>query len=297
MDRFAELQAFKAVIDAGGFSAAARETGQSRSTVNRLVLALEDRLGVQLLHRTTRSVSATSVGRAVHERAGKVLEELDELEMNASSARSEPVGRLRVSVPPSAGRLDFSELLVRFMERYPRVDVDAGFEARLVDLVAEGYDAVVRLAVPDEGTNLVDHRIFEVSYVICARTDYLEERDHPSTLKDLRHHRVLYQGASTPPPTWQLIGPDGQISVQLQPFLTSNSLDAVLSAVRAGFGIAIVPLHDVRAELAAGTLARVLPEYTTPVRMMQVIHPPARYLSAKVRVFLEFVEEWCRPLA
>ncbi len=297
MDKFAELRAFRAVIDAGGFSAAARETGQSRSSVNRLVMALEERLGVQLLHRTTRSVSATSVGRAVHERARNVLDDLDELEMNARSASSEPVGRLRVSVPPSAGRLDFAELLVRFMERHPKVEVEAGFEARLVDLVAEGYDAVVRLAVPDEGTNLVDHRIFEVNYVLCARADYLEDRGQPSTLGDLRGHRLLYLGASTPAPTWQLIGPEGLDSFPLKPFLVSNSLDAVLAAVRAGFGIAIVPLHDVRAELEAGILARVLPQHAAPVRMMQVIHPPARYLSAKVRLFLEFVEEWCRPLA
>ncbi|MEO1000164.1 MAG: LysR family transcriptional regulator, partial [Pseudomonadota bacterium] len=109
MDRFSELRAYAAVVEAGGFSAAARALGTSRSSVNRLVIALEERLGAQLLHRTTRNVSANSTGQAFYDRARQVLDDLDEMERAVSSTRTEPVGKLRISAPPSFGDLDFSE--------------------------------------------------------------------------------------------------------------------------------------------------------------------------------------------
>ena len=139
MDKFSELRAFIKVIENGGFSAAARAMGQSRSSVNRLVIALEARLGVQLLNRTTRSVSATSSGQAMYERARQVLDDLDEMERSVSSVRTEAIGRLRISVPLSFGDLDFGQLIASFMVQHPAVEVEMTSEARLVDPVAEGY--------------------------------------------------------------------------------------------------------------------------------------------------------------
>lgn len=297
MDRFSELRAFAAVVEAGGFSAAARDLRQSRSAVNRLVIALEQRLGVQLLHRTTRSVSPTSTGRALHERARRVLEDLEELETSASAARTEAAGKLRISVPPTVGNPDFSRLVVDFMARHPKVEIDATFDTRLVDPIAEGYDLAIRMAPPDEETPLVDHRLFEFSYLLCASRAYLDSRGTPSGPEDLRGHALVHQGSSLARPSWNLLGPSGPITVPVQPVLATNSLSTVIMAVRAGLGIGIAPAHEVRAEIESGDLRHVLPKYCTPARILQVIYPPSRHLSERVRLFTDFVAESCETMA
>jgi LysR family transcriptional regulator, regulator for bpeEF and oprC len=296
MDRFAELTAFAAVVDAGGFSAAARETGQSRSAVNRLVLALEDRLGVQLLHRTTRSVSTTSAGLAFYEKARRVLEDLGELEESARPARGEPAGRVRVSLPPPTGRLDFAELVVSFMERYPKVTVEAFFETRLVDPIAEGFDVLVRSAPAHGEGGSVEHRVFEFAYILCASRAYLDGRGRPRAPDALREHCILHYGSSAVRPTWPLVGAEGALAVPVAPVLATNNLETILRAVRAGLGIAIVPAHDVDEEIADGRLVRVLAHYAVPPSMLQVIYTPGRYRSASVRLFGDFVAERCRHL-
>lgn len=297
MDKFSELRAFTAVVDAGGFSAAGRDLGQSRSSVNRLVIALEKRLNLQLLHRTTRSVAATSAGRAFYERAKALLDDLDELESSAAAAGAEPVGKIRLSAPPEVGILDFPQLILEFMARYPRVEIDASFDTRLVDLIAEGYDLALRVAPPDETTPLVDHRIFEITYCLCASSRYLEGRATPSTPADLADHALLYQGSSRSRPTWRLLGPKGEEMTPVRPALATNSVSAILAAVRAGQGIGIVPTHEVRVGLRNGDLRRVLPEYCTAPRMLQVIYPPSRHLSERVRLFTRFVAETCNEIA
>lgn len=293
MDRFSELRAFTAVIDAGGFSAAARQTGQSRSSVNRLVLALEERLGAQLLHRTTRSVSPTSTGRALYERARRLLDDLDEMERAAGSTRTEAAGRLRISAPPPFGELDFSELVAQFLKEHPSVQIEIAFESRLVDPIAEGHDLVIRIAQPDEETILVDHRILRLEYLLCAAPDYLERRGSPASVADLGAHATLHQWHGETTPLWTLSGPAGPVSVSIRPVLLANSLHALLTAARAGLGIAIMPEYAVRSDLAEGRLRRVLDDHHLPARMLQVIYPPARHLSAKVKIFTEFVETWC----
>jgi DNA-binding transcriptional LysR family regulator len=293
MDRFSELRAFVSVIDAGGFSAAARESGQSRSAVNRLVISLEERLGVQLLNRTTRSVSPTSNGRAVYDRARQVLEDLEEMERSVTATRTEAVGRLRINAPLSFGDLNFSELATSFLKRHPQLEIDLQLESRLVDPVAEGYDVVVRIAQPDEETTFVDHRILELEYVMCASPEYLLASGIPQTAKDLRNHAVLEGPTPIASPVWTMTGPDGLVSVPVRPVLTANTLETRLMGACAGLGIAILPAYGVRSDIETGRLRRVLADHRLPSRMLQVIYPPARHLSAKVRLFLDFVEAWC----
>ncbi len=293
MDRFSELKAFTSVVEAGGFSAAARELGQSRSAVNRLVIALEERLAVQLLNRTTRAVSPTSNGHALYERARQLLDNLEEIESAVRSARDEPVGKLRVSVPLSFGDLNFSDLLAGFLSAYPRVDLEVSFDSRFVDPVADGYDVVLRVAQPDEQTLFVDHRIVELDYVLCASPDYLVQRKAPERPADLDGHAILFHHQPGKSLAWPLHGPNGVETVTVTPRLMANNLAALLTAASAGLGIAIMPEYAIRSELDAGRLRRVLSRYSLPPRMLQVIYPPARHLSAKVRHFTDFVERWC----
>lgn len=293
MDRFSELRAFTAVVEAGGFSAAARDLGQSRSAVNRLVIALESRLGVQLLHRTTRAVSTTSTGQALYERARQLLHDLDEMESTVSSARNEPVGKLRVSVPLSFGDLDFSDLIARFLTTYPRVAIDVCFDSRFVDPVSEGFDVVLRVSQPDEETPLVDHRIVELNYILCASPSYLADRDPPKKPDDLKSHEILFHRQLGEATIWWLDGPGGIETVTVAPRLTANNLEALRTAACTGLGVAVMPEFAIRSELEAGRLTRILPQYHLAPRMLQVIYPPARHLSAKVRHFTDFVVDWC----
>lgn len=295
MDRFAELRAFRTVIEAGGFSAAARETGQSRSSVNRLVIAMEERLGVQLLNRTTRRVSPTSTGQALYERARQVLDDLDEMESAVASAGTRPTGLLRINAPLSFGDINFSEIVAAFMARYPEVDVDLTLEGRQVDPVAEGYDVVIRIAEPDEETTLVDHRIRAFDYLVCAAPAYLERAGTPTHPDDLRRHALLHLNFGGRSPAWTFTGPDGIVTVPVRPRLGANNLEPLLAAACAALGIAIMPGFAIRSELEAGNLVPVLPDWKLPARMLQVIYPPARHLSAKVRLFTDFIEECYGP--
>ncbi len=296
MDKFSELRAFAAVVESGGFASAARDLGQSRSSVNRLVIALEDRLGVQLLHRTTRAVSATSTGERIYQRAKAVLEDIAELELSAGKARTEPVGRLRISAPPTIGTPDFSELIIDFMKSYPELEVEATFDTRIVDPVADGFDVVIRSAIPDEETHLVDHRVFTFDYLICASRAYINAHGAPKDLEALRAHKVLYQGKAGFSRGWELLGPKGAVIAPVRPVLTTNSLATLLQGVRAGLGISIIPAHEVAAEVLVGEIVQVLPEYSVGSRELQVIYPPARYLPAKVRLFTEFIAARCKEL-
>ena len=293
MDRFSELQAFAAVVEANGFSAAARATGQSRSAVNRMVIGLEARLGVQLLNRTTRKVSPTSTGQALYERARQILDDLHEMEGAIASARTEPIGKLRMNAPLPFGDLDFSAIVTAFMVQYPMVQVDLTLESRIVDPVAEGFDLVVRIAEPDEETTLVDHRILTLDYIICAAPAYLAAHGAPQHPRQLSQHDILHLRNVDGRRVWVFTGPGGDVAVGFTPLLTANTLDPLLSAAKAGLGIALLPRYAIGSDLATGDLVPLLPDFSLPARMLQVIYPPARHLSAKVRLFTDFMEHWC----
>ncbi len=296
MDKFSELRAFVSVVEQGGFSAAARSLGQSRSSVNRLVIALEERLGIQVLHRTTRSVSTTSVGRALYQRARQILQDLEEMEQNATSTRSEPIGKLRLSAPPTFRNPNFSQIIVDFMRRYPKVEVEARFDTRLVDPIAEGFDVVLRIALPDEETNLVDHRVLSIDYVLCASPEYLAEHGVPNSIKALFGHYTLFLGPETTTPIWALVVDERIRTVPVKPVLFSNDIHTIHRAALAGKGIAVLPLHDIRSDIEGNKLICVLPEVCAPPRKLMVIYPPARHLSEKVRLFTEFVTTCCAEI-
>ncbi|MEM1382328.1 MAG: LysR family transcriptional regulator [Pseudomonadota bacterium] len=292
MDRFAEIRAFEAVARLSGFAAAAREAGQSRSTVNRLVMSLEERLGVQLLNRTTRVVSTTSSGQAFYERVRKVLDDLDEAEVCVTEVHDEAVGRMRVSAPLPFGEFNVSPLIAEFMCRHPAVSVELNLDVRLVDPVAEGYDLVIRIAEPDEETTLVDHRILALDYIVCASPRYLAARETPQHPADLKAHALLYFASGTSPRYWQFSGPEGPVRFMMgEALIQSNNMEVLRSAVLAGLGVVVLPGYAIRSALREGQLIRILPDYALPERMLQVIYPPSRHLSAKVRLLTDFLIE------
>lgn len=292
MDKFAAYQSFVAVLRHGGFAAAARELGMSRSSVNRMVIDLEKALGAQLFNRSTRQVSPTSDGLALYDRATQILSDLAEAEAELSTLDGDAVGRLRINAPLPFGAINVAEAVAKFMLEHPKVEVELHLGARIVDPVAEGFDLVVRVAQPDEETLLVDHRVCEVRYHACAAPSYIEEQGKPEAPGDLSEHAILHYDRSDRPRAWTFNGPEDQVRVRLQPILCTNNLEALLEATKLGVGIALLPEFAITEELKSGRLITVMPQYQPPSHVVQVIYPPTRHLSARVRLMTDYLIEW-----
>ncbi|MEO0763055.1 MAG: substrate binding domain-containing protein, partial [Pseudomonadota bacterium] len=226
-------------------------------------------------------------------RARQLLEDLDEIERATGSARTEAVGRLRISTPLSFGDLDFSAIVTDFQLAHPGIETHVAFENRFVDPVAEGYDAVIRVAEPDETTTLVDHRIRRLDYLLAAAPAYLAAHGTPGRARELADHATLYLRRDAGAAAWALEGPGGPESVALRPVLQANNFETLLTAARSGLGIAMMPEYAVRSEIEGGRLVQVLADLALPARMLQVIYPPSRHLSARLRLFVDFVEARC----
>jgi len=291
MDKLAAMRAFVAVQDAGGFAAAARRTGQSRSALNRKVLALEAELDVQLFNRSTRHVAPTETGRAYYERCRVLLAELEEAERALARDHVEPRGNLRLNAPMSFGTLHLGPALADFMVLYPALRIELVLDDRFVDPIAEGFDLIVRIGVPDEETTLVDHRIAPVRRVICAAPSYLERAGRPSCPAELAGHACLYYGQHAPGHVWRLEGPDGPVTVPVETVMCSNNAEVLRDAAVRGLGLALLPTFIAGADLQEGRLVTVLEAWCARPLMLQAIYPPSRHLSSGVRVLTDFLTE------
>ena len=292
MDKFNGLRAFRSVVEEGGFAAAARALGMSRSQTNKLVIALEEELGVQLFSRSTRNVAPTSEGLAFYERARQILEDLHDAELALTATKSAAVGRLRINTPLSLGALNFSAIVTGFMRQHPDLEVELVQDTRLIDPIAEGFDCVIRVAMPDEETNLVDHRILPVEYITCASKTYLDAHGLPSHPHDLRDHAILHYPGAGNSRFWHFTGADGPITIPIRPILTANTLEAIRVAVCDGLGIAALPRYALQNELDSGDLVCILRGFGLPNYMLQLIYPPSRHLSAKVQLFTDYLIDY-----
>ncbi len=291
MDKFAALKAFVSVAENRGFAAAARERGQSRSAVNRFVIALEDELGVQLFNRTTRQVSPTAEGAALYERATFILSALEEAERDIGASQHESTGQLRVNAPMSFGTMHLGTAVADFMSGHPNLRIELHLNDRIVDVIEEGFDLAIRIAEPREDTTLVDLRICDVGRVICASPDYLRAHDTPAHPRELKTHRCLHYGNLPSGNLWRLTGPGGNAGVHVNNVLCSNNGEVLRDAAVEGLGITMLPAFIVGRELRAGRLVTILDDFHPPQLVLTAIYPPTRYLSAKIRLFTDFLIE------
>lgn len=289
MDKFAALTAYVTVVEADGFAAAARLLGQSRSSVNRLVIALEDELGTQLLNRTTRRVSPTANGAAFYERAKAILAELDEAERDVAESHTEAVGRLRVNAPMSFGVMHLGPAVADFMAQHPDLTIELHLNDRFVDIIEEGFDLAIRIAEPQEDTTLVDFRICGAKRVLCASPEYLAAHGTPQHPSELRRHRCLHYGNLSSGGLWRLIGPEGPVGVHIEGAMVSNNGQVIIDAAVRGLGVALSPTFICGPDLQAGRLVTILHDYAPPEAILSAIYPPTRHLSAKIRLFTDFL--------
>jgi LysR family transcriptional regulator, regulator for bpeEF and oprC len=292
MDRLMALQAFARVVELGGFTKAGDSLHLPKTTVSDLVQSLEKHLGVRLLQRTTRRVTVTPDGAAFYERCAHILADLDEAEASVMQARVAPKGRLRVDMPSALARLFIIPRLPLFLARYPDLRLELGMGLRPADLLEEGIDCVVRLGEQPD-SSLVARRVGTMTSLCCASPAYLREHGTPRRPEELSAHRcVNYVSNRTGRILdWEFARDGQKVRLTLDGVLAVNDHDAYVVAGLMSFGIVKVANYLARPYLESGQLVQVLTDWTAEQLPISVMYPKSRHLSAKVRIFVDWVSE------
>jgi DNA-binding transcriptional LysR family regulator len=293
MDRFQEMQIFVRIVERRSFTQAAEDLLVPRATATNAIKRLEQRLGTRLLERTTRAVAPTRDGEAYYQRCVRLLADLDEAE--GAFRVTEPSGLLRVNLQPTLARHFVIPALPAFLARYPRIRLHVGEGDRLVDLVREGVDCVLR-AGQLQDSSMVARRAAELEQVTVASPAYLASFGTPATLDDLaRHQAVHYVSTATGRPyPLEFLTPDGLKLATPPAAISVTGAEAYAAASLAGLGLVQVPRYRVEAQLAAGALRIVLADLPPPAIPVSVLYPHQRQLSARVRVFADWLVELFR---
>jgi DNA-binding transcriptional LysR family regulator len=284
MDRLDELTIFVAIVESGSLIGASRRLRRSPPAVTRALSALEDRVGLRLVERTTRRLAPTETGRALAERARALLAGYDQALVGISQA---PVrGVLRITAPVQFGRRHVAPIVSTFLNEYPDVRVELSLNDRNLDLIEEGLDVAVRIG-PLADSSLVARPLGSVRRVVVASPDYLARRGVPLMPRDLAMHDTIFGMARSPAREWRFgPSPRGAV-VRLSPRLLVDDVEAQLQAVRAGRGIARPLSYQVTDELAAGTLVRLLQDFEPEPLPVQLVTLSRSYMAPKVRAFLD----------
>jgi DNA-binding transcriptional LysR family regulator len=293
MDTLTSLKVFRQVVDSGGFVRAAERLDVSTATVSKHVMHVEQRLGVRLLNRNSRSLSLTEPGKLYFERCKGILDELQATELELGSLGTVARGTLRVSVPSSAGGRWIADLLAEYRRRYPEVLVDISFEDRFVDLVEEGYDLALRIASSPTSlpAGLIARPIRPATFCLAASREYVNRRGTPKTLEDLAQHDFVAVGDMLN----GLARPTSAGKSGLNVVLRCRSMDGVAHAVAAGIGIGPVPAVLFE-ELAFGkVLTAILPDHPLQQATLYIIYPSRKLSPQKLRTFVDFVVRWLSP--
>ncbi len=287
MDRLRGMEVFAAVAEERSFAAAARRLRLSPAAVTRAVAGLEDRLGVRLLNRTTRSLSLTEPGLGFLTAVRRMLGDLEEAERLAAGTSGIPRGYLRVTAPVTFGRMHLMPVLAAFLGQQPLLTASLTVLDRVANLIEEGFDVAVRIAqLPD--STMVARRIGEVRRLLVAAPGYLERHGTPRTIDDLAAHEVVAFGGMFPGGTWRYERDGRSQTIELAPRLAVNDAAAAIAAAERGEGITGVLSYMVAPQLAAGTLVPLLAELSPPAVPVQIVYPQSRLVAAKVRAFVDF---------
>ncbi len=292
MDRFEDLQAFVAVVETGSFTAAAERLGAAKSAVSRRVSALEERLGAQLLRRTTRRLNLTATGQSFYEHSARILADLEEAESAVAQEHGELRGTLKIALPLSFGIHHMCRPIAEFSRRHPRVTFDLDLNDRRVDLLQEGADLAVRIGRLAD-SSLIARRLFESRTVVCGSAEYLETHGVPETPEDLAAHRCLVYGHLSDPSTWVCRDKDGrEHRVTVQVAMTATSGDFLCDTAIQGLGIAMQPTFIAGKSVSSGELVPILTDYDWPITPAYAVYPPTRHLSYRVREFIDFLADY-----
>jgi DNA-binding transcriptional LysR family regulator len=285
-----ELAAFVKVVQAGSFTRAAESLGMQKANLSRVITNLERKLGARLLQRTTRSLSLTEIGREIFERAVGILGAVEDTERVAHKMLSEPRGTLRLTCGVVFGMIAVSRWISEYLERHPQVAVECDFTGRIVDIVHEGFDLAIRIGNLTD-SSLAARRLGELRYGLFASPEYLARRGKPRVPEDLSRHELLRFSGGSHRHGWTLKRGTVEHRVEAAGRLRINNSFAVRDAAVRGLGIALLPLAVVTERRQPGELVRVLPDWQPPAVPVHAVFPGTRYLTPKVRTFIDHAVE------
>ena len=295
MDKFQEMKVFAAVVEAGSFTRAAELLEMSKAAVSRQVGELEERLGIRLLHRTTRKLSLSTEGEIFYARCRELLANLDEAEAEISARQGEAAGLLKVNVPVSFGLMHLAPLWPALLGRHPRLALDITLSDRVADLVEEGFDLAVRIGELPAST-LISRKLASTRLVLCASPGYLARRGTPLLPQELPAHDVVSYSLFASGENWRFTGPEGELTVKVAPRVRTNSGDTCRAAALQHQGIILQPTFIVGADLAAGTLVELMPAFRSLALGIYAVYPSRKFVSPKLRLAIDFlVESFAHP--
>ncbi len=286
-----EIQAFVHIVDAVTMTVAAARLGVAKSAVSRRLSELEEQLGVELFHRTTRKLVLTESGQGFYTRCIRILADLEEAEHAVSQAHHELSGQLRVAAPLSFGVMHLGPAIVEFQKLHPKLSFDIDFNDRQIDLIQEGFDVGIRIANLQD-SSLIARKLARVSTVVCASPGYIKQHGAPTTPEELVNHSCITYSYLDNPGHWSFINKQGDEQIIKVPKLMQANNGIFLSdAAIAGLGILRLPTFIAYESIAKGALIPILQDYSVAEINAYAIYPPTRHLSQRVRCFIDFLVE------
>lgn len=279
---------FFSVVEANGFSAAARRLETTPASVSRRVKSLEQRLGVRLLQRTTRKISLTEAGERYFREGRRLLHELDDLEQALTASAHEPEGELRIVAPMSFGQRQLAPLVARFATLHPKLRISLILEDLETDLIDTAADLAIRIGYPAD-SSMIARSIAPVPRHACASPEYLEHHGYPESPEDLLHHDCLHYNLISEREEWTFRGDDGEQTLGIKGSFCSNNGDVLAAAAMQGLGIALLPNFIIEDGLADGRLVKVLGEFERAPLTLFALYPSRQHVPAKTRRFLEYL--------
>lgn len=289
MDRYENINAFVRVVEAGGISAAADRMNIAKSVISRRLKELEQHLGVELFHRTTRQMNLTDSGRAFYQQATRILADILEAEHATSQFHGALKGNLKVALPLSFGLMHLGPAINEFLQAHPDIEFDLDFNDRHVDLLAEGFDLAIRIAsLPD--SSLIARRLAPIQTVMCASPNYLVRMGTPQSPSELIPHRCLVYNLISNLEHWNVMDSSGQpIKTRITPYLKASNGEFLRDAAVDGQGIVLLPTFIVYRDIERGALVPLLTNYRSSPLAAYAIYPQTRHLSQRVRAFVNFL--------
>lgn len=287
MDRLSVMTLFARVVETGSFSRAAKECGIGQPTASKQVAALEKRLGVRLLERSTRRLRTTEAGHEYYQGCRRLLDEVDDIETSVGSGVQAMAGRIRVACPMAFGRLYVAPVVIGFMAAYPLATVDLVMDDRYLDLVEQGADLSIRIANLEPDSLLHARRLGDGPRVIVGAPGYLRRKGTPREPEDLTTHTFAVYANFQDPETLRLRCAEESRELRIRASLRVNNAEVMLAAARAGLGLSVLPLWCAAEDLQRGTLRHVLPQWQPPASGIWAVYASARHQPLRVRTFLD----------
>lgn len=289
MNKFAEFQNFILVADTGSISKAAERLGIAKSAVSRRLAELEQRLGVQLFHRTTRRIKLTNTGQSFYQQISRIISDLNEIEESVKQAHSDLSGTLRIAAPLSFGLLHLAPAIIEFKNLHQQIAFDIDFNDREVDLIHEGFDLALRIAkLPD--SSFIARKLATINNVVCASPDYLHKYGTPEHPQELNQHQCLVYKLLQSPYQWTFENKNRKpFNVKITPSLQANNGEFLQQAAIAGKGIVHQPLFIASQAIEQGLLSPILQDFTCSDNHLWALYPQTRHLSQRVRAFIDYL--------